>query len=101
MDSAIVTSMLSYGRFGLGEKMEDISIIIVYGTTWCGDCYRTRRFLDKQSVPYRWINIDEDIDAEQIVLKLNRGMRSVPTILFPDGTMLVEPSNTALSQKLG
>lgn len=75
--------------------------VIIYGTIWCGDCIRTRRFLDKYAVQYRWINIDEDKFGEQIVLKINRGMRSVPTIIFGDGSILVEPSNTALAQKLG
>lgn len=75
--------------------------IIVYGTTWCGDCFRTRIFLDKNAIRYRWINIDSDKDAEQRVLMINHGMRSVPTIIFDDGSVLVEPSNFALAQKLG
>jgi mycoredoxin len=75
--------------------------VVIYGTTWCGDCFRTRRFLDKYAVRYRWINIDEDKLGEQTVLKINNGMRSVPTVVFGDGSILVEPSNVALAQKLG
>jgi glutaredoxin-like protein len=75
--------------------------ITIYGTNWCGDCRRTRRFLDYHKIPYEWIDIDQDKEAEQFVLKTNRGMRSVPTILFPDGSVLVEPSNTKVAQKLG
>ncbi len=75
--------------------------ITIYGTNWCGDCRRTRRFLDYHKIPYQWIDIDQDKEAEQFVLKTNRGMRSVPTILFPDGSMLVEPSNTKVAEKLG
>jgi glutaredoxin-like protein len=76
------------------------SMIIVYGTDWCFDCLRTRRFLNQHQVPYEWVNIDKDQEGEQFVLKVNQGMRSVPTILFPDGTKLVEPSNSELAQQL-
>ena len=78
----------------------DNTEIIIYGTNWCGDCRRTRRFLDMQQIEYLWINIDQDIQAEKLVFKLNKGMRSVPTLVFPDGTILVEPSNAALAEKL-
>ena len=75
--------------------------ITIYGTNWCGDCRRTRRFLDYHKVSYQWIDIDQDKDAEQFVLKTNQGMRSVPTLLFADGSVLVEPSNTRVAEKLG
>jgi glutaredoxin-like protein len=75
--------------------------IIVYGTRWCGDCYRTRSFLDRHAITYDWIDIDRDATGEKLVLKINRGMRSVPTILFADGSVLVEPSTPTLAQKLG
>jgi mycoredoxin len=75
--------------------------IIVYGTDWCGDCFRTRQFFKKHSIPFEFLNIDRDRVAEQFVLQTNRGMRSVPTIVFEDGTVLVEPSNRELALKLG
>lgn len=81
--------------------MVDQNEVTIFGTAWCGDCHRTRRFLDKYAVQYRWINIDEDKSGEQLVMKINRGMRSVPTIVFGDGSVLVEPNNTTLAQKLG
>lgn len=74
--------------------------ITVYGTTWCGDCLRAKRLLDAQGVRYTWIDVDKHPEAEEAVLRLNRGMRSVPTILFPDGSVLVEPSNRELLARL-
>ena len=79
---------------------EQDDTIVVYGTIWCWDCRRTRRFLDKYQIPYEWVDIDKNKQAEQYVIKANNGMRSVPTILFPDGETLVEPSNKSLAQKL-
>lgn len=76
------------------------SNIIVYGTNWCWDCKRARRILNQYEIPFDFINIDNDPKAEQFVLDTNRGMRSVPTIVFPDGSLLVEPSNKELESKL-
>jgi mycoredoxin len=73
----------------------------VYANDWCFDCRRVKRFLTDEKISYEWIDIDRDKQAEQYVIQVNRGMRSVPTILFPDGTTLTEPSNAQLSQKLG
>jgi mycoredoxin len=80
--------------------MPDSNIITIYATDWCWDCRRARRFFDQHAIPYRWVNIDHDPKAESFVKQVNRGMRSVPTIVFPDGSTLVEPSNQQLSNKL-
>jgi mycoredoxin len=74
--------------------------IKVYGTTWCPDCVRAKEVLAKHSVQYDWIDISYDVEARVYVEKVNRGNRSVPTIVFPDGSVLVEPSNADLEKKL-
>ncbi len=74
--------------------------IIIYGADWCFDCRRARQFFDQQQVFYKWVDIDEDKTSEQYVLTVNKGMRSIPTIVFPDGSVLVEPSNNELALKL-
>ncbi|MFC2064568.1 glutaredoxin family protein [Chloroflexota bacterium] len=74
--------------------------IIVYGTNWCPDCIKVRSYLDKNEVPYSWINISKEHDARAIVEKINNGNRSVPTIVWPDGTHLVEPSIGELKEKI-
>jgi len=75
--------------------------IIMYTTDWCGDCKRAKRFLDERQIAYENVNIEIVPEAIEIVKKLNNGNRSVPTIVFPDGSVLVEPSNVQLAQKLG
>ncbi len=75
--------------------------IVIYGTTWCGDCRRAVDILDRYQVHYQFINIDQDKNAEKLVIEHNRGYRSVPTIIFPDGSILVEPSTTQLMRQLG
>jgi mycoredoxin len=75
--------------------------IILYGTTWCGMTTRARSLLDQNKIKYRWVDIDADTEAGKLVEKVNKGFRSVPTIVFPDGSILVEPSNSELAKKLG
>ena len=74
--------------------------ITVYGTAWCGDCRRAKRVLDAQGVGYTWIDIDAVPEAAAEVMRINGGMRSVPTILFPDGSILVEPSDRQLAMRI-
>ena len=74
--------------------------IKVYGTTWCPDCVRSKQVLARHAVQYEWIDISSDEKARAYVEKVNRGNRSVPTIVFPDGSVLVEPSNADLEKKL-
>jgi glutaredoxin-like protein len=74
--------------------------IKVYGTTWCPDCVRAKGVLARHSIEYDWIDISGDSEARAYVEQVNRGNRSVPTIVFPDGSVLVEPSNVELEKKL-
>lgn len=74
--------------------------IIMYGTSWCGDCRLARMVLDKHAISYEDIDIDEVPEGRARVIELNQGNRSVPTILFPDGGVLVEPTRQELEAKL-
>lgn len=77
------------------------SNIVIYSTTWCSDCKRAKKFFGEQRIPYTNIDIEENPEYVEVVEKINDGKRSVPTIVFPDGSILVEPSNAQLAEKLG
>jgi mycoredoxin len=74
-------------------------MIIVYGADWCEDTQRSMRHLRRLAVPYRYINIDEDLDALDRAKALNDGRRRTPVIDL-DGATLVEPTNDALTAAL-
>lgn len=57
--------------------------------------------MEQHKIDYQWIDIDKNKEAEAYVIQVNRGNRSVPTVVFPDGSILVEPSNAQLAAKLG
>jgi thioredoxin reductase (NADPH) len=77
------------------------SIITVYSTDWCPDCRRAKKFFIEHQVQYIEVNIEEIPDGVPFVKNLNNGKRVVPTIIFPDGEILAEPSNSQLAEKLG
>ena len=75
--------------------------ITIYGAYWCPDCQRAKKFLGEQFIPYHWVDIEQDKGSEEFVVKTNHGKRIIPTIVFKDGSFLVEPSNAELARKLG
>lgn len=81
------------------EQTSSDQQVKMYATSWCGDCRMAKRWFDAHGISYQYINIEEDDAAADYVLKVNRGYRSVPTIVFPDGSVLVEPSPRELAAK--
>lgn len=75
--------------------------ILVYSTVWCTDCKRAKKFFGEQRIPYTNIDIENDPQAMAFVEQVNQGKRIIPTIVFPDGDVLVEPTNAQLAAKLG
>ena len=78
-----------------------MSELVLYGTSWCGDCKRAKQFFGEQRVSYRFVDVDADADAMAYVQRVNAGKSIIPVIDFPDGSTLVEPSNAELAAKLG
>jgi mycoredoxin len=74
--------------------------IKLYGTSWCGSTRLVKGILDRKGIKYEWFDIDEDDEAARFVEENNGGYRSVPTIVFPDGDILVEPSDMELMNKI-
>lgn len=75
-------------------------IIVFYTKSWCPDCWRTRRIFSHLKVTFLEVDVSNDAQALKFVKQLNHGNESVPTIVFPDGTYLVEPGNSSLTEKL-
>jgi thioredoxin reductase (NADPH) len=80
--------------------MSDTTIKL-YGTNWCSDCKRSKKFLGEQRMRYDFINIEEDTEGQSVVQKLQNGGLTIPTLVFEDGSILIEPSNAELAVKLG
>ena len=77
------------------------STIVMYSTTWCPDCKRTRRFLDGNNIKHIDIDIGKDPNAVAFLESISRARIHIPTLIFPDGTILIEPTDEDLEHKLG
>jgi thioredoxin reductase (NADPH) len=75
--------------------------IKLYGTNWCSDCKRSKKFLGEQRIHYEFINIEEDMEGQAFVQKVQNGGLTIPTIVFEDGSLLIEPTNAELATRLG
>jgi thioredoxin reductase (NADPH) len=75
--------------------------ITMYGTAWCADCKRAKKFFGEQRVHYDFVDVDSDAEGRAYVESVNDGKDIIPTIVFDDGSLLVEPSNAELAAKLG
>jgi len=78
-----------------------MAAITVYGAPWCPDCKRSKKFLAEHRVAYQWVDIDEDAKGLRFVEELQKGGRTIPTIVFPEGDHLLEPTDSELARRLG
>jgi len=71
--------------------------VVMYGTTWCGHCRQVKKALEGRGVDYAWVDVEKVKGAREEMLRLNGNDKRVPTILFPDGSVLVEPTSSQLN----
>jgi mycoredoxin len=74
--------------------------LTIYSTTWCGPCRRLRAQLDREGIAYEVVDIEEDPTAAAYVESVNGGNQTVPTVVFPDGGVLTNPSLTEVKLRL-
>ena len=74
--------------------------ITMYGADWCGDCRRSRRLLEELDIQVNHIDVEVDESAAAKVQEINGGAKSIPVLVFSDGTHLTEPSDNDLKAKL-
>ena len=75
-------------------------MLTMYSTTWCGYCYRLRSQLDREGIAYEVVDIERDQAAAEFVMSVNGGNQTVPTVLFPDGGALTNPTIVDVKNRL-
>jgi mycoredoxin len=73
--------------------------IVVYGADWCGDCRRAKRLLERRGTEFLWVDVEHDPAMAEEARRIGRSKR-IPVIAFPDGSVLVEPTDPELSEEL-
>ncbi|HSP76151.1 MAG TPA: glutaredoxin domain-containing protein [Cryobacterium sp.] len=77
----------------------DAQRLTMFGAEWCGDCRRSKKLLDTLNVDYDYVDlllVEDGADRAHAI----SGRTQIPVVLFPDGTHVVEPSDSALHAKL-
>ena len=69
-----------------------VPAVTMYTTTWCGYCVRLKKLMQREGIEYAEVDIEADESAADVVMAANGGNRTVPTLVFRDGTALTNPS---------
>ena len=77
-----------------------MSAFTMYSTPWCGYCHRLKGQLNRAGIEFTEVDIEQVPDAAQLVEKINNGNQTVPTVVFPDGTAMTNPSLAQVAEKL-
>ena len=75
-------------------------MLTMYSTPWCGYCRRLKAQLDREGIEYTVVDIEQDPAAAEFVMSVNGGNQTVPTVTFPDGTALTNPSIKQVKNRL-
>lgn len=75
--------------------------VTMYSTPWCGYCQRLKGQMSREGIAWTEIDIEQDLEAAQAVMAINGGNQTVPTLLFPDGTVATNPSIGEVKARLG
>jgi len=83
---------------GYFPPFEGIRII---GHRWSAEAFETRQFLSRNLVPYLWLDIERDAQAAELLDQTETDPMQLPVLLFPDGSVLVQPTQHAIAEKIG
>jgi mycoredoxin len=75
-------------------------MVTMYTTAWCGFCARLKAGLQRDGIAFDEVDIEHTPDAAEFVMSVNGGNRTVPTVVFPDGSALTNPSVAQVAEKL-
>ena len=76
------------------------NVVTMYSTVWCGYCHRLRSQMDREGIEYQVVDIENDQASADLVMKVNGGMQTVPTLVFPDGSALTNPTLAQVKARL-
>lgn len=80
--------------------METAAAVTMYSTPWCGYCHRLKTQMDREGIAYEVVDIEQDPSAAEVVMKVNNGNQTVPTLVYADGTAQTNPSLRQVQEKL-
>lgn len=78
----------------------ETATVTMYSTSWCGYCHRLKSQMDREGIAYTVVDIEQQPDAAKLVEQVNGGNQTVPTLVYPDGSAMTNPSLAQVKEKL-
>lgn len=72
----------------------------MYSTPWCGYCHRLKSQLEREGIAFETVDIEQEPQAANLVMEVNGGNQTVPTLVFSDGSALTNPPLVQVKEKL-
>src|SRR5690625_3296272 len=88
------------GTMATNDYIPTTGEITMFSTDWCGYCKRLAMMLNKEGIGYTEVNIEDTPGTAELVETVNGGNRTVPTVIFPDGSTATNPSITEVKARL-
>ena len=83
------------------EPLAEAASVTMFTTTWCGYCVRLKKLMQLEGIEFAEVDIENDPAAADLVMQANGGNRTVPTLVFADGSALTNPSIDQVKSQLG
>ena len=74
--------------------------VTMFITTWCGYCRRLKSQLEREGIAFTEVDIEREPGTAEFVMSVNGGNQTVPTLLFPDGSSVTNPSVDQVRDRL-
>jgi glutaredoxin len=74
--------------------------IVMYGADWCGDCRRAKNWFKRNGVPFTEVDVEHDDEARDLAIELAGGLKNIPVVVLPDGSVLIEPTDLQLAEAI-
>ncbi len=94
----VVDDMLDEWRAAFRPKLEGLRVV---GPRWSAQTHEVKDFLARNQIPYRWLDVETNRDAQMLVERFNVAPGDLPLVVFEDGSHLLRPSNSEVAEKAG
>jgi mycoredoxin len=84
----------------MSQEGQFMASVTMYSTPWCGYCHRLKGQLEREGVQFEVVDIEQDPAAAEVVMSLNNGNQTVPTLVYSDGTAHTNPPAKQVVAKL-
>ncbi len=84
----------------MSDFTPNVGSVTMFPTKWCGYCRRLKSQMEREGIGFTEVDIEHLPEAADVVMSLNGGNQTVPTVIFPDGSAATNPSIAQVKARL-